>query len=43
MFNESQQKVFGDFANGVHADAALDGKTRHMVKLAVAAALGCYP
>ncbi len=43
MFNATQQKVISDFVQGVHADTALDEKTRHMVKLAAAAILGCYP
>ncbi len=43
MFNETQDKAFGGFAKAVNTDQALDSKTRHMVKLAAAAALGCYP
>jgi len=43
MFNQTQQQVIQDFIQGVHADKALDEKTRHMVKLSAAAVLGCYP
>lgn len=43
MFNAKQQQVISDFVKGVHADTALDEKTRHMVKLSAAAIMGCYP
>ena len=43
MFNETQQQVIRNFVQGVHADEVLDEKTRHMIKLASAAIMGCYP
>ena len=43
MFNEQQQQVIKDFVGGVHADAALDDKTRHLIKIGCAAIMGCYP
>ncbi len=43
MLSENQRKKFADFHNSVQTEGALDEKTSHMIKLAVAMALGCYP
>lgn len=43
MLSENQQKIFADFHISVEAEGILDAKTSHMIKLAAAMALGCYP
>jgi len=43
MLSENQREMFADFHRSVEAEGVLDEKTSHMIKLAVAMALGCYP
>lgn len=43
MLSENQQKKFADFHKSVAAEGVLDEKTSHLIKLAAAMALGCYP
>jgi len=43
MLSENQRKIFADFHISVEAEGILDEKTSHMIKVAAAMALGCYP
>ncbi len=43
MLNATQKQAFMTFHGAVEADPALDARERHMVRLAAAMALGCYP
>jgi hypothetical protein len=43
VLSENQRKIFADFHNSVDAEATLDEKTSHMIKVAAAMAFGCYP
>jgi alkylhydroperoxidase/carboxymuconolactone decarboxylase family protein YurZ len=43
MLSESQRKIFADFHESVEAEGNLDKKTSHLIKVAAAMALGCYP
>jgi alkylhydroperoxidase/carboxymuconolactone decarboxylase family protein YurZ len=43
MLSENQRKIFAEFHKSVEAEGVLDEKTSHMIKLAAAMALGCYP
>jgi alkylhydroperoxidase/carboxymuconolactone decarboxylase family protein YurZ len=43
MLSENQRKIFADFHKSVEAEGVLDEKTSHMIKLAAAMSLGCYP
>ena len=43
MLSENQRRLFADFHKSVEAEGILDAKTSHLIKIAVAMALGCYP
>lgn len=43
MLSDSQKQAFAAFHAAVENEGALDVRERHMVRLAAAAALGCYP
>jgi alkylhydroperoxidase/carboxymuconolactone decarboxylase family protein YurZ len=43
MISESQEKAYREFASHAYAPDVLDAKTVHLVKLAAAMAIGCYP
>ena len=43
MLSENQRKIFAEFHKSVEVEGVLDEKTSHMIKLAAAMALGCYP
>ncbi|MEW5772107.1 MAG: carboxymuconolactone decarboxylase family protein [Thermodesulfobacteriota bacterium] len=43
MLSDSQKQAFAAFHAAVEGDGALDARERHMVRLAAAVALGCYP
>jgi len=43
VLSENQRKLFANFHNSVDAEGTLDEKTSHMIKVAVAMALDCYP
>ncbi len=43
MLSANQRKLFADFHNAVEAEGILGEKTSHMIKVAAAMALGCYP
>lgn len=43
MLSENHRKIFADFHTSVEAEGVLDQKTAHMIKVAAAMALGCYP
>ena len=43
MLSENQRNLFADFHNSIEAQGVLDEKTSHMIKMAAAMALGCYP
>ena len=43
MLSENQRRLFADFHQSVEAEGILGAKTSHLIKIAVAMALGCYP
>lgn len=43
MLTKKNQKAFYDFYRAAGDDPALDGRSRALVTLASAMALGCYP
>jgi len=43
MLTENQKVLFAGFHKSVEAEGSLDEKTSHMIKIAAAMALGCYP
>jgi alkylhydroperoxidase/carboxymuconolactone decarboxylase family protein YurZ len=43
MLSENQRKLFADFHRSIEDEGVLDEKTSHMIKVAAAMALGCYP
>ena len=43
MLSENQRKIFADFSKSVKAEGILDEKTSHLIMMAAAMALGCYP
>jgi alkylhydroperoxidase/carboxymuconolactone decarboxylase family protein YurZ len=43
MLSENQRKIFADFHKSIEAEGVLDEKTSHLIKIASAMALGCYP
>ena len=43
MLSENQRKLFADFHKSVEVEGILDEKTSHLIKIAAAMALGCYP
>ena len=43
MLTDDQRKQMADFQQSVNAEGTLDEKTAHLVKVAAAMAIGCYP
>ena len=43
MLSENQRNLFADFHKSVEVEGILDEKTSHLIKVAAAMALGCYP
>ena len=43
MLNEAQKQAAAAFGAAVDKEGTLNARERHMVKLAAAMALGCYP
>jgi len=43
MLSENQRKLFSEFHKSIEAEGILDEKTSHLIKVAAAMAIGCYP
>ena len=43
MLSANQKKLFADFHKSIESEKILDDKTSHLIKIAAAMALGCYP
>ena len=43
MLSAEMEKQFNAFYTAVYADGELDGKTKVLLGMAVAMAIGCYP
>ncbi|MEW6352295.1 MAG: hypothetical protein AB1646_24860 [Thermodesulfobacteriota bacterium] len=43
MISEAQAEAFRLFSQSAYSGEVLDSKTTHLVKLAAAMSIGCYP
>jgi alkylhydroperoxidase/carboxymuconolactone decarboxylase family protein YurZ len=43
MLSPVTEKLFDDFGATAYGDDALDPKTAHLIKMAAAMSIGCYP
>ena len=43
MITGQREKAYREFAQSAYSNEALDSKTTHLVQLATAMSIGCYP
>jgi alkylhydroperoxidase/carboxymuconolactone decarboxylase family protein YurZ len=43
MINRPQEKAYREFSQLAYSNDTLDPKTTHLVKIATAMSIGCYP